>query len=254
MDPAATTAGPLWMSEFTPFGLMHFVVAGILTGLMVGASWLGRRWTILAPANERRLRVAWAWSIVAVQIFAIVWYAIPWDRSISIPLQLCDLAVWLAPVALLSKSRLARTLLYFWGIGLSTQAFVTPVLEVGPATVRFWLFWISHTQIVGSAIYVVAVLGYRPALRDLRNVALASLGYLALVFVLNIAIGTNYGYVGDTRPDRPTLIDRLGEWPLRVVYLTAIAMTVFVIAWAPWAWLAPERRSETESPEPERGD
>src|SRR5690349_1772419 len=39
----------------------------------------------------------------------------------SLPLQLCDLAGIIAPFALLTHARWLRTLLHFWGLGLSSQ-------------------------------------------------------------------------------------------------------------------------------------
>ena len=52
---------------------------------------------------------------------------------------------------------------------------------------------------------------------------------------VDIIFDTNYGYVGPTRPSVPTLIDFLGPWPLRVIWLILIGASVFVLAWAPWA-------------------
>jgi len=34
----------------------------------------------------------------------------------------------------------------------------------------------------------------------------------------------------------PTLIDHLGPWPLRVVWIVLLAAAAFILAWLPW-WL-----------------
>jgi hypothetical protein len=46
-----------------------------------------------------------------------------WDKSL--PLHICDLTRLLVPVALWTNHRAARAMLYFWGLGLSSQAFIT---------------------------------------------------------------------------------------------------------------------------------
>ena len=106
------------------------------------------------------------------------------------------------------------------------------------------------TQIVGSAIYDVAALGYRPHKRDLLVAIGALLAYAILITPINLGFSLNYGYIGDSRPESPTLIDKLGPWPWRLVPMMGLAFGVFVIAWAVWAipaWMR-GRNIEPESP------
>lgn len=243
--PSPDAAAP-WLEEFRAFSGTHLVVFIATMTLMVGAATLGRRWR--KEGRERaewRFRLGWSLFIVAFQIYAVAWYAWPsrFELDRSLPLHICDLVVWLAPVALLTQGRLARTLLYFWGVGLSTQAFFTPVLTAGGASPEFWLFWVGHTQIVGSAIYDAVALGYRPGLRDLRNAFGVTLLYAVVVTPLNLACEVNYGYVGPSKPETPTVIDALGDWPMRIVPLAGLTLAAYVIAWAPWAIAARLRRS-----------
>lgn len=230
------TEGPAadaWL-HFHPFTPMHALSAGVCIALMFAAALLGRRWR--ESARERRLRVAWGWGIVAVQTLALAWWLLPANFTLrnSLPLHLCDLAVWAAAVAMLAGARWARTLLYFWGIGLSTQAFFTPTLNEGPGSPIFWLFWIGHTQIVGSAVYDVLARGYRPAVSDLAVGSVATLLWAAAAIAANLALGVNYGYLGPSSPSRPTVVDALGPWPLRVVWMVLLTQTLFVALWAVW--------------------
>lgn len=229
----APPPGDRW-AEFHPFTLEHALSAGVCVALMFVAAVAGRAWR--ETPRERALRHAWGWMIVLVQGLALFWWFLPanFQFGASLPLHLCDLAVWAAAVAMLTERRWARTLLYFWGIGLSTQAFLTPTLDEGPGRPQFWLFWIGHTQIVGSAVYDVLVRGYRPRPRDLALACAVTLAYAAVTFVIDIAFGVNYGYVGQTSPDEPTIIDRLGPWPLRVVWMSLLVAAVYMALWAVW--------------------
>jgi hypothetical integral membrane protein (TIGR02206 family) len=232
-DEAAT-----WLTEFQMFSPTHGVVFVVAMLAMAGAATIGRRWRKQGRERaEWRLRLWWSLSIVAFQIYGVAWYSWPsrfeWDKSL--PLHVCDLVVWAAPLALLTQWRTARTVLYFWGVGLSTQAFFTPVLQAGPSSPEFWIFWVGHTQIVGSAVYDAIALRYRPTLRDVAVVIGVSMAYAALLIPLNITCDWNYGYVGAAEPETPTLIDRLGPWPLRLLPLIMLVFAAFLLAWAPWA-------------------
>jgi hypothetical integral membrane protein (TIGR02206 family) len=238
--PPATGAqlAPLpydWATEFHAFTPQHWLTLAAFFGLMAGACWLGWRWR--GQRRERILRHAWIWTTIAWQSAAVVWYFLPanFEPYESWPLHLCDLAAWVAPFALLTQRRWLRSLLYFWGLGLSTQAFFTPVVEGGFGTIRYWLFFVGHTHIVGSALYDMIALGYRPTLRDWGVVTLITLAWLAAVTAINIAFDVNYGYSGNTKPGGRTLIDFLGPWPWRIGTLFLAGQVALGLAYLPWA-------------------
>jgi hypothetical integral membrane protein (TIGR02206 family) len=223
-----------WAREFRPFTVFHLVMGATCISLMVGAIWLGRKWR--GTAREDRLRQAWGWTVLAYKIFETAWYNWPSHFKIeeSLPLQLCDLAAFVAAAAMITQKRFWRALLYFWAIGLSTQAFLTPILKTGYLFWNFWFFWISHTMIIGSALYDIIVKRFRPTLRDLAIGLAWSVGFLIVVMIVNQIWQVNYGYVGNTKPENPTIIDKLGPWPLRVFKLAAVVIVLYVILWAVW--------------------
>jgi hypothetical integral membrane protein (TIGR02206 family) len=165
-----------------------------------------------------------------------IWWLLPrnFNPQESWPLHLCDISAIIAPVALLSNRRWPRALLYFWGIGLNTQGFITPLLKEGPAHLEFWLFWLNHWIVVGTAIYDVAARGFRPTWRDYAIAVFGSGIYLAVVLPIDIAFGWNYGYLGKSKPNRSTVIDVLGPWPWRVVIIAVLACAVMALLMLPW--------------------
>ena len=244
-----------WAVEFHAFTPQHLVTLLAFVGLMAGSCWLGRRWLPRdadgvrvpplargtrpgagGPDWEWRFRLVWIGTTIAWQAMATVWYLLPrnFDWYESLPLHLCDLAAWVAPLALLTQRRWLRSLLYFWGIGLSTQAFFTPVVEGGYGQFSYWLFFVGHTHIVGSAVYDVVVLGYRPRLRDWGVVTVLSLAWIVPVTVFNVLMDVNYGYTGNTAPGGTTLIDYLGPWPWRLGTIFLGAQVLFGVVFVPW--------------------
>jgi hypothetical integral membrane protein (TIGR02206 family) len=225
---------PPWLAEFRSFTLAHALVVLIATAAIAISCYHGR--THRETPREARFRRAWGWSVLATQAFSIIYWMVPanFDIQSSLPLHICDLAGIIAGLAMLTLHRPLRTLLYFWGIALSTQAFITPVLQEGPGSFKFWLFWITHLQIVGSAVYDLVVGGYRPFLRDyLVGVGLTT-AYAAMAVMVNLALDTNYGYLGSRLPAAGTALDLLPPWPGRLAAMalgTILWISLFYLVW-----------------------
>ncbi len=246
MLPMTAVAAPIVEPAFESGSALHLLSVGVCVAAVAGAITLGGRWRRTAPERERAMRVVWVVALVAFQAMQVAWWLLPDNFNIrrSLPIHVCDIAPWAAPFALLMSpsaggfAGFCRAMLYFWGIALSLWGFVTPVIREGPESPVFWLFWISHTQIVGSAVYLVAVMEWRPARRDLLVATLALLAYNAVITPINALTGLDYGYTG---PDAPAGVARAppearGRWPLRVAWVTLGELGLFVLRWAPWAW------------------
>lgn len=165
------------------------------------------------------------------------------DLGHSLPLQLCDLAAIVAALEFARPSRRVHALAWFWGVALSSQALITPDLAGGPATISFWAFWLYHFFIVGAGVYAVAARGFRPQLPDLRFAIALGVAYAAVVFTIDLAFGLNYGYFGRSDPGQPTLIDVLGPWPVRVLWMVVLAIIAMTIFWLPFELRARRARN-----------
>ncbi len=221
------------VDSFEPFSALH---AGILL-LFAGATALliivGRR---LAPLARSRLDRNLGLVMIALWVVSNGWWLLPprFDAARSLPLQVCDITSLLAGIVLLAPRRPLRALLYFWGIGMSLQAIVTPEIAFEPDSFWFWIFWMSHAGIIGIAIYDVVVRGFRPTWADFRLSVFAGLAYLALVLAINIMLGFNYGYVGNAQPGEASIIDFLGPWPQRVGVMVILVIGVMALLMLPW--------------------
>lgn len=233
-----------WLSEFTPFGLFHAVSVAWTLALIAAWCVVGRRlldqdrakgaahgWHPHALAGDRRWVVApgreagfrW-WCGVGIgvfMVFATVWRLLPgnYDVGESWPLHLCRVVGLIVPVALMTQWRRPRTLVYFWGLGLSTQALVTPMWGFGLATVEYWLYWVSHAMIVGAGVYDVVVHGWGPRFREWGFAALQGLVFCAAVIPLNLWLGTNYSYLGAGEYAATSLVSYFGPFPDRLVFI-----------------------------------
>ncbi|MCS7032531.1 MAG: TIGR02206 family membrane protein [Phycisphaerae bacterium] len=237
------------MQEFHPFSLMHAMVLAAIAGIAVILCLVRR----VEGVVQRRLDRGFAVVLLLVAIFCHGSRLLtePFDGVRSLPLHLCHLSSWLAPVAIATSWWPARTLLYFWGLILGSQALITPVLEEGPAQLEFWRFWVGHGAIAAASVYDLAARGFRPGLRAASFAIVASLVYVAAVLPINLYSGANYGFVGPSLPARPSILDWLGPWPLRLLWVGLLATVVIVLAAAPWA--AAEKRHSRSGADPAAG-
>jgi hypothetical integral membrane protein (TIGR02206 family) len=223
------------MSGFRPYSLLHLVsLAGVALVIWAFAA-AGRAWR--GTAAERRLAVGVASVILAFRLGTAVWNFQQPHRSFvqALPLQVCDLLAVVSAVALLKPGGWSYALAYYWGLALSLQGLLQPDLEAGPRELAYWLFWLHHALIVGTAIYLVAARGYRPAWREWRLAAWAALAYGAVAFGLNVVFDTNFGYLGRSKPEYPTLMDLLGPWPWRALVMVALALAAMALLAIPWS-------------------
>ena len=158
----------------------------------------------------------------------------------ALALRLTDLATVAAAYALWSQRHWAFALTYYWGLVLSAQALISPVL-IGPdfPHYTFLAFWAIHLLVVWAAIYLTWGRGMRPTWRSYRIVVMVTVVWAAVTFAFNSIAGTNYGFLNG-KPATATLLDVLGPWPLYV--LTAAMLILIVWALMTWPWERTRRR------------
>jgi hypothetical integral membrane protein (TIGR02206 family) len=239
------------MDGFAPFGTVHLLVVCGASLLIAAIALIGRR--LKYEPDERRLRRALAIFALAYWVVYNTWWN--WgglDLRTGLPLQSCDISGLVAPFALFTLNRWLRATLYFWAFAFATQAFIQPTLTDGPAHVVFWAFWIAHTIILGCAVYDIAVLGFRPDWRDFARAAIVAIGWAAVVLPVDLALGANYGYIGNPPAGTPIppLVEAFGPWPQRLIFIVALAGLAFLLALLPWLWLDRRRGSAATIEEP----
>ena len=228
---------------FQSYSAMHAaVLVGVAAsiGLLVAA---GRAWH--GSTRQRWLERGVATAILLLRAGVFLWNLLQPHRDLGgiLPLQICDLAAICSALALLSERRWLAVIAYFWGLALSVQGLIQPDLRAGPESLEFWLFWLHHTLIVGVAIYLTLVRGFRPNRRDFVFAALTGWAYVALVFCVDLGLDVNYGYLGRANPAYPTLLDWLGPWPWRVLAMTALGTLLMWLLLLPWSLFGGRRSS-----------
>ena len=195
---------------------------------------LGVRWR--GTPRQRILEVSIAIAAILGWIAANGYSAVVSTRlAARIPLHITDILGLVAPAAMLwPGARPLRALLYYWGIGLGTLAFLTPDLGKGPADPGFWLFFAGHLVITASAVYDLVVRRFRPTWGDFAVAVILGLCYVACAVTLNVLLDANYGYLGRRVPGQPTLIDLMPPWPWRIGVMVLLGIAAMAALTWPW--------------------
>lgn len=217
--------------EFTAYGASHLGAVLVLALGIVVLLVLGRRVHDPADRLGKALAVLLTVAVLPLQLL----YFTPgyWDPEKTLPVQLCDLAAVVAVVALWTHARWAVALTYFWGITLTTQAVATPDLAADFPHPIFLLFWIMHIGTVWAAVHLTWTRAIHPDWRRYRLAVVVTAVWLVSVFCLNLALGSNYGYV-NAKPGTATALDLLGPWPWYVLAEVAIIAVVWALMTWPW--------------------
>ena len=151
----------------------------------------------------------------------------------SLPLQLCDAAIFVAAGALWTRNRLLVEITYFWGLAGTLQALLTPDLPQHFPTYPYWQYYIAHGGVIAATLVLVIGLRLQPRRWAVARVAGLTVAYAIVVFVVDEATLSNYMYLR-SKPPSPTLLDVLGPWPVYILSATLIAVVLFAILDAPF--------------------
>ncbi len=179
-----------------------------------------------------------AWLLAALLLVQEALQAVWLGRSLGLglhllPLDLCTLSVFLTAWVLVARSPQIYEIVYFWGLGGTTQALATPDLSQGFPGAAFLYFFAGHGLVVIGVVYATIALRLRPYPLSILRVALITLALAAAVFVLNLILGTNFMYLM-AKPAQPSLLDWFGSWPWYLVGLVVTALATFFVLYLPW--------------------
>ncbi len=249
-DPTPPPGRAGWLDEFHAFSILHLLTLVAVGAVVLAVTRRGRR----LRADSRDARSARFDEVVAASgalawIVVQLWWLAPgrftWGNSL--PLQLCDLAGLIGPIAIWTSNRRTRALLYFWGLGLSTQGLLTPLIAQGPAHTAFWMTFLNHGAILTMAVFDLAVRRFRPSWGDLRFSLLLTTVYALCMLTLDVSLGWNYAYLGRATPEVRTIVDALGPWPARAVAIMALGALAMTLLMLPWWIIAHGRAAKSET-------
>ncbi|MBP1950965.1 YwaF family protein [Virgibacillus litoralis] len=223
-----------WLSlggkPFITFGTSHIIMLLIyFIGIVIFILFLKKILTDTSLYNIVR------WSLFGLLILSEVsyqtWTAVNgiWSLREHTPLHLCGIAGITGAIALVTHNRKLIQVTFFIGLIPALLALITPELPYDVPHYRFWKFFIHHTAISWTSIFLVATSSLKIHIKSL----LETFGYLLLYaiiigFIINPFLDSNYLYLSHT-PTATTPLDVLGSGIWYYVNLCGLAFTVFFI-------------------------
>ncbi len=161
-----------------------------------------------------------------------------------LPLHLCGVTLFLVVYMLLRRNYPAFEVAYFWAMGGTLQAILTPDLREGFPAPLYIVFFINHGLVMVGVAYAIGVYRFRPTLRSVAKTLAVTVAYAAVVGVLNPLLDANYLYLRH-KPEGASLLDHLGPWPWYLLSLFLATVLFCLLYYLPFAYL--ERRSVRRS-------
>jgi hypothetical integral membrane protein (TIGR02206 family) len=209
---------------FRLFGLAHLA---ILVAIPAIAAVLAR-W-----ANRARFAI----GAVLVLNEAIWWIWLVRHEGVrfptTLPLQLCDLTLWLTILTLFRLTPWAYEVAYYGGIAGTGMAVLTPDLWAPFPSYPTAYFFLYHGGVIIGVLTLTWGKLLRPRPGSVRRVVLILNGYALAVGAFNAVFGTNYMYLCQ-KPAEASLLNYLGPWPFYILPAELLAVLLFWLLWLPF--------------------
>ena len=225
------SAAPEAASAFRTFGAPHVAALAVAAAAALGLAAWARK------ARSRKLTRAIACVVAAVLIAnelahyayglaTVSTYEFVRDK---LPLHVCGVAVYLtAWVLVRGRGRHAFEVAYYWGLGGTLQALLTPNLHVDFPHYRFFQFFITHGGIVVGVAFATLALRMRPGRGSVLRVVVISNVYMLLVAGVNVLIGSNYMFLCEPPMGASPFFFLPWPWYIGVLELAALAFVLLL--------------------------
>jgi len=150
----------------------------------------------------------------------------------NLPLQLCDIAVWLAVLACLSDAPIILEAAYFPGLAGAVMALLTPDLSDPWPSYPDVYFFLAHGGIVITILTLVYGTRRRFTTSAVWRAWAMVLAYAAIVGTFDWISGANYMYLM-RKPAAQSALDAMGAWPWYLASGAVLALALFWLLWIP---------------------
>ena len=212
-------------------GLPHLAILAAIPALAAALAWLARR----RAARGRRIAIALGCLLALNEI---VWYA--WRLRTEgfrfpggLPLELCDLTLWLTVFATITLQPLVFEFAWLAGVSGSVMAVLTPDLWAAPLSYPTIYFFLSHGGMIAALLFLVWSGQARPRPGCVWRTLLLLNAYAVLIGAFDAVFHTNYMYLC-VKPGSASLLNLFGPWPFYLLPAEATAAFMFWLLYVPF--------------------
>ncbi len=229
--------------EFQPYGLPHLTV--IFLTIVLPFALAAIVWRTKWPRVEKMIVGILTGLLVVNYVVYLIFI-----RSLSVgtwqqmlPMQMCDWGMVVVIVAMWTGNQRWFEVAYFWGIGGTLQAVLTPNLRFGFPDWRFISFFTSHCGIIIGVVFLMLTRRYRPYPMSIVRAFLWSEFYFVVTLITDELTGFNYGFLLH-KPEAFSVLSFLSDSrPLYLLQMHGLALLFFLVLYAPFAIVDLVRRT-----------
>ena len=216
-------------SNFILFGWIHWLILLSIPAVAAAAGWVTRQ----LPAQAQYHRWAFGGLLLVNELIYYAykaskhWFQFP----AGLPLQLCDLIVWMTVIAALTLWQAPFEFAFFTGLVGTSMAIITPDLWDPFPSYPTIYFFLAHGGIVALLLYLWWSGQAKPKPGSVWRVMLMLNGYAVTMGLFNWLFNTNYMYLC-RKPAGASLLDYFGPWPIYLLGGELLAFAFFsLLAW-----------------------
>lgn len=219
---------------------LFWIVPLLAVGIGLACSLAARHWG--KGQGERSMSMAFA--VVFILIIAAT-FALRFKDGFPswpalLPWHFCDWGMLAALFVFLHRDtakegvQTAFEIAYFFILGSTAHAFLTPVIAEPGQLAWVVLFYVTHAALLAGVVFLVFGRRLRPAAGAIWRVFLwvQIWGFSALA--VNFLLGTNFGFL-NAKPDEDTLFNLLWDWPWYLFQLEALALISILVLNLPFS-------------------
>jgi hypothetical integral membrane protein (TIGR02206 family) len=216
--------------EFQLFGTWHWAILATVPAAGALLTWL-------ASMTGRARLIGRAAGLLLITN-ELVWYA--WRLREegfrfpeALPLQLCDVSLWLTAITALTLKPGLYDVAWYWGVAGTTMAVLTPDLWAPLCSYPTIYFFCAHGGVIATLLLLAWTHTARPRPGSWWKALAILNGYAAMVGCFDWLFGTNYMFLCQ-RPESASLLDYMGPWPVYLLTGEAVAAALFRLLWQPF--------------------
>ncbi|MBO0756602.1 MAG: TIGR02206 family membrane protein [Bradyrhizobiaceae bacterium] len=186
-------------------------------------------------ATARIVNALFAATLILNKIISLVLLSRYGELTIEslVPMYLCDWAAIAVVITLVWPNQWTYELCYFWSLGGTLQALLTPDLRYGFPHTQFISFFVEHGGIIAAVVYMTLTTGMRPVPMSIVRVLGWSAVYFVAALLVNLMLDTNFGYLR-AKPEQPSLMDYMAPWPYYLAQLVLLAIIFCLVCYLPF--------------------
>jgi len=213
------------------FGLVHLLILGavlLLAAILVAVQ-------RMLSSGSRGLRIALAALLSMSSAMYYGYFALHGQLTFPdrLPLELCDVSLWLVVIALLTLNPAIFDLAYYGALAGASMSLLTPnVPESSPLFLSVQYF-LDHGLMVTASLYLVWSRQARPRPGSVGRAMLALNIYAAFVGTFDFIFKTDYMFLC-AKPQTETLLTILGPWPWYIVVCEGVGFGLFLLLYLPF--------------------